>query len=191
METYGEFTQKGVKLMIYHQDNEIIIRDIKASDAVSLFSWWIDAELNMYDPRPLPKNSEELLAECTSFCKRFDTEVFNENIAARRYKYFIVTDKSDNPIGSVNFFGIDKLKRQGEMGIIIGDKRYWQKGIASKAVEVAVDYIFNNMPIDRIYIETGENNIPAIKLFSKQGFHKCEEYLEDDGFKFIVMEKTP
>lgn len=175
--------------MYYYKDDNIIIRDIKEEDVVSLFSWWTDKELNKYDPRPLPKNSTELLRECISFCNRFDTELLNNDIELRRYKYFIITDLNDRPIGFVNFFGIDKEKKQGEMGVELGDKRYWNKGIAYKAVSTAIDYIFNNMDIKRIYIETGENNLPSLNLFSKLGFEKCGEYLEEDGFKFIVMEK--
>lgn len=52
-----------------------------------------------------------------------------------------------------------------------------------------VDYLFSNMYIDRIYIETNETNIPSLKLFGKLNFNKCGEYLEDEDIKFIVMEK--
>ena len=45
------------------------------------------------------------------------------------------------------------------MGIEIGDKRYWNKGIAYKAVKVATEYIFNNTDIKRIYIETSVKTI--------------------------------
>lgn len=177
--------------MNYYIDDEIKVRDIKAEDAASLFSWWIDKELNKHDPMPQPERADELLKECISFCSRFDTEVLNSNENARKYKYFIITDHEDNPIGFVNFFSINKEKKQGEMGVIVGDKRYWKKSIAYKTVNMAVKYIFENMDIKRIYIETGENNIPARRLFSKAGFKECGEYFEDDGFKYIVMEKTP
>jgi len=75
------------------------------------------------------------------------------------------------------------------MGVIIGDKRYWKKGIAYKAVNNVIDYIFNNIDIDRIYIETNETNIPSLYLFEKLNFNRCGEYLEDEDIKFIVMEK--
>lgn len=176
--------------MNYYIDDQITIRDIKEEDAPNLFTWSIDKELNKHDPRPLPMSNAGLLQHCMDFCRRFNIEIMNENINARKYKYFIITDNEDNPIGFVNFFGINKEKRQGEMGVIIGDKRCWKKGIAFKAVSIVVEYIFNNMDIGRIYIETGESNIPSIKLFTKAGFVKCGEYLEEDGFKFIVMEKT-
>lgn len=175
--------------MIYYQDEKIIIRDICSEDLVDLFICHVDKEINLHDPRPLPNTSMELLEDCKDYCKRFDTEIMNEKIEDRVYKYFIVTDRGGKFIGFVNFFSIDKIKKQGEMGVIIGDKRCLKKGIAFTAVSTAVNYIFNNMDIDRIYIETGENNIPALNLFSKLNFKKCGECFEDDNFKFIVMEK--
>lgn len=75
------------------------------------------------------------------------------------------------------------------MGVIIRDKRSWKKGIAYTAVNEAINYIFSNMDIDRFYIETAETNESAIKLFNKLSFKKCEEYFEEDSFRFIVMEK--
>ncbi|MBU3144078.1 GNAT family N-acetyltransferase [Clostridium sp. CF012] len=176
--------------MIYYQNNEIVIRDIGSSDVINLFSWQIDKELNKHDPRPIPNNSKELIEECINYCRRFDTEIMSENIQDIEYKYFIITDYEDNAIGFVNFFSIDKLKKQGEMGVTIGDKRYWNKGIAYTSVKIAVYYIFNNMDIDRIYIETGECNKPALRLFEKLDFKRCDEYIEDENFKFIVMEKV-
>ncbi|MBZ9622471.1 GNAT family N-acetyltransferase [Clostridium sp. FP2] len=176
--------------MIYYQNNEIVIRDICSSDVINLFSWQIDKELNKHDPRPIPNSSKGLIEECIDYCHRFDTEIMSENIEDIEYRYFIITDYEDNAIGFVNFFGIDKLKKQGEMGISIGDKRYWHKGIAYTAIKTATDYIFNNMDIDRIYIETGEGNKPALRLFEKLDFKKCGEYIEDEDFKFIVMEKV-
>lgn len=153
--------------MIYYKDDKIKIRDIQEEDAVNLFLWSIDKELNKNDPRPLPRTSKELAAECIDYCNRFDNEIFNKNSSKRKYMYFIITDMADKAIGFVNFFSIDYLKQQGEMGIKIGDKTCWRKGIAARAVQVVVDYIFENMNINRIYIETTESNKPAISLFQK------------------------
>ncbi|ERI93298.1 acetyltransferase, GNAT family [Clostridiales bacterium oral taxon 876 str. F0540] len=175
--------------MIYYEDDSIKVRDILNMDIINLFSCRIDRELNLHDPRPIPSTSKELLNECIDYCNRFDNEIMNENMEARKYKYFIITNKEDNFIGFVNFFSIDKEKKQGEMGVIIGDKRYFRKGIAYTAINAAIKYIFKNMDINRIYIETGETNEAALGLFNKLDFKRCGEYIEDDNFKFIVMEK--
>ncbi len=41
--------------MIYYQDENIKIRDICSEDVINLFSCRIDKELNLHDPRPMPK----------------------------------------------------------------------------------------------------------------------------------------
>jgi RimJ/RimL family protein N-acetyltransferase len=175
--------------MVYYQDNEIKIRDILHEDVVNLFIWRLEKEINKHDPRPIPHTSKELIDECIDFCERFDGEIINENIHERKYRYFVISNLHDESIGFVNFFSIDRTKKQGEMGVVIGDKRYWNKGIGYRAVKAAIDYIFSNMDIDRIYIETGEKNISAHKLFQKLGFVKCDEYMEEENFKFVIMEK--
>ncbi|WP_291581917.1 GNAT family N-acetyltransferase [Clostridium sp. UBA6640] len=175
--------------MIYYESNEFNIRDIRQDDVIRLFYWSVDKELNKHDPKPIPRNAKELMAECNDYCTRFDKEVMSDNVENIKYKYFIITNNEDTPIGFVNFFSIDKIKKQGEMGVKLGDIRYWSKGIAYSAVSTIINYIFKNMDIDRIHIETGESNTAALKLFNKLNFNKCGEYLEDEDFKFIVMEK--
>jgi RimJ/RimL family protein N-acetyltransferase len=174
--------------MIYYEDSEIKIRDIVDEDISFLFVCRLDKVVNRYDPRPIPGNGSELLAECGEYCRRFQQEIINENPENIKYKYFIVTSIDNEPIGFVNIFDIDKVKKQGEMGVVIEDKRYWKRGIGTRAVNTAMDYIFSNMGLDRIYIETGECNTPALGLFDKLGFEVCGEVIEDDDFKFIVME---
>lgn len=175
--------------MIYFQDKEIIIRDISLTDGIYLFTWDIDKEINAHDPRPLPDNTEELLLECTNFCTRFNNDIMNENVSSRKYIYFIITDLNDQPIGYVNFFSFNNQKKQCEMGIILGDKRYWKRGIAIKAVPIIMKQLIKEKEINRVYIETGSTNHNAIKLFEKLNFKVCDEYIEEDNdFKFIVME---
>lgn len=175
--------------MIYYEDNEIKIRDIIEEDIINLFSWHIDKEINMHDPRPIPCNSKDLIKECKIYCNIFESEIINKNVEERKYSYFIIENSENEPIGFINFFSIDKIKKQGEMGVTIGDKRYWKKGIAFRSVNAIINYIFNKMDIERIYIETDESNTASLKLFTKLNFNRCGEYCEDDGFKFIVMER--
>ena len=61
--------------MIYYQDENIKIRDICSEDVINLFFCRIDKELNLHDPRPMPKTSKELVDECINYCNRFDTEI--------------------------------------------------------------------------------------------------------------------
>lgn len=177
----------GVQALIYHEDENIVIRDIIEEDIVSLFTWWVDKEINKYDPKPIPTNCVELVRECESYCQRFETEVITSDYSKRKYKYFIVCNKDGQPIGFVNLFSFDAENKQCEMGVEIGDKRYWRKGIAEKAIQIVIGYLFSKTDIRRVYIETGETNAPALSLFKKLNFIKCDEIM-DEGFKFIMME---
>jgi len=79
--------------MIYYNSDRIKIRDIYEKDIISLFSWNIDKEVNKNDPRPMPSNSVELIEECTMYCNMFNSQIINENIEERKYRYFIITNK--------------------------------------------------------------------------------------------------
>ncbi len=175
--------------MIYYTDEDIVIRSLIEEDAAILFSWRIDKEINEYDLRPTPNTADELINECKDFCKTFTDQITPTNPADRKYFYFIITDEFGKPIGCVNYFSINNEKKQCELGVTIGDRSYRRKGIALRAVEFAVNYIFQNTDIERICIETGEKNLPSLNLFSKLRFARCGEYLEENDYKFIVMER--
>ncbi|XMB86532.1 GNAT family N-acetyltransferase [Mycoplasmatota bacterium WC44] len=174
--------------MVYYEDDEIIIRDIIESDVVSLFMWRIDKRVNQHDPRPIPQDSKTLRKECELYAKMFDDDIMINHEEDNKYKYFIITDKEHNPIGFINLFSINKKNKDAELGIKIGEKSYWNKGIGSKSCKVILKHIFGNLGLRRIHIETSESNIGARRLCSKLGFTQCDEYVEDENFKFIVME---
>ncbi len=174
--------------MMYYDNEGIKIRKIKEEDVISLFSWWIDKEVNQFDPRPIPSDTQSLLKECKNYCRLFSNEVMNKNKALNRYRYFIIVDKKDQPIGFINIFGFNKENNEAEMGIIIGDKTYWRKGIAYKSCQIVLEYLFKEAGYQRIHIETSENNEPTRKLFHKLGFKSCGEYVEE-GCRCIVMDK--
>lgn len=176
-------------IMIYYKDDEILIRSVNKLDATVLFKWRISKELNKYDPRPVPTESHDLYKECELFCNTFDNYIVNELNELNKYKYFMIENMYGEQIGFVNLFGFNEERTQAELGVIIGDKSYWNKGVGYKSVKAVLDCAFNELHLSRVYIETGESNEPALKLCDKLGFNKCGEYTEDFGFKFIVMEK--
>jgi len=175
--------------MIYYADTQITVRDIREDDITALFPWWIDRTLNKHDPRPLPNDPASLIKECESYCDKFKREIMNEDSSLNVYKYFIITNLDDEPIGFINTFSYSENMDDAEMGIFIGDKSYWRKSIASRSMQIVMDHYFNEMNFKRLHIETGETNVSSIGLFEKLGFNKCSEDLEDCGFKYVVMEK--
>lgn len=175
--------------MTYYIDDQIAIRDIEDEDISPMFSWWLDKSLNIHDPRPFPCSPESLLKECKWFSERFKTEIMNSDNSKNKYKYYVITNNRNVAIGFVNAFSFNSENKSAELGIMIGDKTYWRCGVAEKSMAIAIEDIFNDGKCERLYVETGKNNIAAIKLSEKLGFVKCDEYEEEGGFKFVVMEK--
>lgn len=64
----------------------------------------------------------------------------------------------------------DVFRLSGEMGYFIGEP-FWGKGIASKAINLMIDYIYNNFNIIRIEAGVFDFNKPSMRVLEKNGFH--------------------
>jgi RimJ/RimL family protein N-acetyltransferase len=74
------------------------------------------------------------------------------------------------PIGSLGFHNIDWRIRQAEIGIMIGEKLYWNKGFGSEAMELMIANGFKTLNFNRIALEVYETNPRAIHVYEKLGF---------------------
>lgn len=83
-------------------------------------------------------------------------------------------------IGNCCFFDINWRIRSAEIGIVIGEKDYWNKGFGTKAMKLFVDLGFGSYNLNRIYLRVFETNLRAIKCYEKAGF--VQEGLQRDGY---------
>lgn len=78
--------------------------------------------------------------------------------------------EEDRVIGSIGIFRNSNIHRlTAEMGYYLGED-YWGRGIATKAVREAVEYVFEHTDILRIYAEPFANNIASCRVLEKAGF---------------------
>jgi len=63
----------------------------------------------------------------------------------------------------------DVFRKNAEIGYWIGEK-YWNKGIATTALKMMVNYAFETFDIHRIYANVFESNIASKKVLKKCGF---------------------
>ena len=85
------------------------------------------------------------------------------------------------------FYDIDESNKQAELGILIGDKEYWDDGYGTDAVNMMVEHIFRTSNLERIYLKTLDWNVRAQRCFHKCGFVDCDR-ITKNGNEFIVME---
>ncbi len=76
----------------------------------------------------------------------------------------------------------DVYRKTIEVGYFIGEP-FWNKGIATKAVGLMVEYIRNQFDVVRIFAEVFERNKASMKVLRKNGF-----YLEGIRKKAVIKD---
>lgn len=73
-------------------------------------------------------------------------------------------------IGNVYLTDIDYVNRTAESHVLIGDRDYWGKGLATEAYMLLLDYAFNELNLNRIEALVLENNIRSLNMHKKCGY---------------------
>lgn len=74
------------------------------------------------------------------------------------------------PIGNCSYMNRDQSSRSSEVGIVIGDKRYWNQGYGTETMRLLLDHGFNNLNLHRIWLRVFATNPRAIRAYEKAGF---------------------
>jgi RimJ/RimL family protein N-acetyltransferase len=155
------------------------LREKKLSDVRNDYRWQSDPELSRLDAAPTLEMSFAIyLLDYSSIVNRRDA----------RYPLAIETLEGKH-IGNCTCYDIDAKKGEAQVGIMIGDRDYWDKGYGSDAVNTMVDHVFRNSRLARLYLKTLDWNKRAHRCFAKCGFTDCG-HLKHSGHNFILMELT-
>lgn len=87
----------------------------------------------------------------------------------QRRAFFILT-RDQRAIGRIGVFAIDWTRRDGELGIVIGEPTEWGKGYGARAVALLLRHLFETTPLERVYLFTYSENIRAQHCFASAGF---------------------
>jgi len=158
--------------------DKVKLRGKRLADAADDYAWLIDAELAALDAAPLPTTTfPQYLADYTSDL-RYPPTVRHQ---------FAIETREGKHIGNCTYYGIDNDKSEAELGIMIGDRDYWDQGYGTTAVAALLEYVFGETRLNRLYLKTLVNNKRAQKCFAKCGFTPYG-HLKKDGYSFILME---
>ncbi len=157
---------------------KVIIRPKQISDAADDYTWRRDEELSRLDA------SQIMRIPFSSFLLDYADDISRDGPRRRRYGIDTLEGKH---IGNSMFYNIDTRKKEAELGIMIGNRDYWDNGYGTDAVAAMVDHMFKTMSIDRIYLNTLEWNLRAQRCFSKCGFVSYKRLKRFDH-NFVAME---
>jgi len=159
--------------------SKIKLRKKRLSDAFNDYIWQNDPELARLDA------SSTLDITFSQYIGEYAAELRS---SPSRYDCWFAVDTLDGKhIGNCGYYSLNGIKREAELGIMIGDRNYWDRGYGADTVNAMLSYIFNETNLERIYLKTLESNSRAQRCFRKCGFTPCGSMVRG-GYNFVLME---
>ena len=157
---------------------KVRLRAKRPEDARNDYTWQTNPELAQLDAAPV------LTMSFDQYVADYSTELRWPN-AHRRV--LAIETLEGRHIGNCVYYNIDERQGDAEIGIMIGDRAYWDDGYGTDAVSTLIDHIFSETKIKRLYLKTLEWNYRAQRCFEKAGFNSFG-HMERGGYDFQQME---
>ena len=145
-------------------------RHLKFSDVKYFYHWVNDEEVIRYSLTKFHEISsqEEILKWYLGMLT--DKKCFSVGVCSL----------SGSLIGHAGISGINKVDKNGEYFIFLGDKNYWRKGIASITTKDMANYGLEKLQLHRVFLTASSANGGALKAYKSAGF--IEEGSMRDAF---------
>jgi diamine N-acetyltransferase len=87
---------------------------------------------------------------------------------AKQYR-FVISNMENNPVGMIDLFDFNPQHKRVGIGILLLPK-YQNKGYASEALDLVIDYVFLYLNVHQIFANITSDNTKSIALFEKNNF---------------------
>lgn len=140
---------------------KVHLRAICAEDASAEYLNWInDAETTKgLVTGTFPSNMEDLRNYLSHVSKDPKTVMFA-----------ICLKGSNQHIGNIKLDNFDWVSRTAELGVLLGAKDSWGKGVGTDSCTLLLNYAFNQLNLRKVSLTVYDNNPGAIRLYEKLGF---------------------
>lgn len=73
-------------------------------------------------------------------------------------------------VGNIKLGPVDRHHRRAEIGLLIGDRSVWGRGIAASSIELATRYAFDSLGLLKVTAGCYAGNVGSRRAFEKAGF---------------------
>ena len=159
---------------MFIETDKISLRSAEPEDAAQIYNWENDRSLWRVSGTFVPYT-------------HFQIEQFlldnNDLHSQQQLRLMICCGNTD--IGCIDIFDYDAINERAGIGILI-DSSYRQQGYAKEAIQLLIDYLFNNLMLKQVHCSVDELNKESLQLFKSLGFELCgcrKEWIKTpDGF---------
>lgn len=150
---------------------QIFLRPLREEDATTEYlSWLNDPEVTKYIA-----TKSSTLDELQSYIR--------ERRKDRSCVFWgIFADSQKKHIGNIKLYDINSTRGEATIGILIGNKNYWGKGIAKESIRLVIDYAFQTLNLSRISLIVASENRAAVKAYVRNQFRV--ERVEKNGLHY-------
>lgn len=148
-----------IPLDIHLEGETIDLRRLTEANATQEYCGWLnDREVNAY-----------LVTKKTTIAELKDY-IREKNKSQNCVFLGIFYKKNGSHIGNIKLEPIEFDKKTAILGIMIGNKEYWGRGIGSEAIKLLVGWAFNCLKLKKIEAGVLPANSASLKAFQKAGF---------------------
>jgi len=155
---FGEYKGKLVVL----EGKKVVLRRVKPKEIIKCVKWFKDKDVN----RHLREDRSDMTEKKELAWLRKAKKSKNEFQMGIYYK----EDGKEVYVGNTGLNKIDWKHGTTEFGIIIGDKRYWDRGIGTETLKLMVDFGFKVLKLNSIHLMVDERNKRAQRCYERVGF---------------------
>lgn len=145
------------------ETNRFLLREIRDEDYKEIFDIYSDDEVLKYQNMVPMKSLDEAIAYAN---------FISDGYKNKRFIRWGIARKSDNRVvGAVALHHIEIENSKVSIGYIL-NRTLWKQKIMSEVVSVIIEFIFNELKLNRVEASIHPDNIASIKLCEKLGFKK-------------------
>ena len=168
--------------MIYGK--RIRLRAPEREDIPLFVKWLNDPEVRRGLARYLPMSAAEE--------EKWYEGMLDRPVAEHPLTIEVQKEETWLAIGNLGFFNIDWRVRMAEVGILIGEKAFWNQVYGTESMRLALKHGFDTLNLNRIFLVVYENNPRAIRSYEKAGFvHEGRQrqavYMEGEYIDMLMM----
>lgn len=151
------------------------LRPVEPDDVELIHAWYVDAEtarLAGERPRSLAARRQ-----------RYDASLRSQG--TDHYSFMVVRLEDEQPVGRIDLFEIDHVNGSASFGVTIGTQERG-KGHGRDAIEILLRFGFQELRLERIWLDTDSENQVAQGLYASIGFvleaRQRHRYFQEGGF---------
>jgi RimJ/RimL family protein N-acetyltransferase len=146
---------------MFIKGHAVTLRSLEVADADTFYLWSQDREITQFSlsSYAYPQSQHDIAHWLGTI---------NQN--PNNVTFGICCIKTGKLVGYAGLAGISRINRLGEYFILIGDKHYWGKGVATNVTQLITAYGFRDLGLHRIELTAFVDNKAAIKAYESAGY---------------------